>query len=62
MSDEPQDASPISAEESARRRDILKRAQRLVESEGLEVPAKALERGELFIAGKATLEELRKLR
>lgn len=40
-----------------KRRIILKRAQRMVESEGLTVPDHVLAMGERYIAGEMTLEE-----
>lgn len=43
--------------EIQKRRTILKRAQRMVESEGLKIPDHVLAIGERYIAGEMTLEE-----
>ncbi len=43
--------------EMQKRRTILKRAQRMVESEGLKISGHVLAMGERYIAGEMTLEE-----
>ncbi len=43
--------------EAQKRRAILLRAQRMVESEGLKIPEHVLAMGERFVAGEVTIEQ-----
>ena len=47
----------ITPQEQQRRRKIFERSRRLVESEGLTVPAHVLALGERYVAGEIELED-----